>query len=981
MADRWDRANTVNAYVVLKVFPGYRSCANQPDGWHQYAPALREDSQGEFSYTISPGFWLADAPERLSRDLQVWYGNVRAMVASGARFHLITTFNEWGEGTSVESAAEWASDSGYGEYLDALNKNGLGPPPIKVTPTPTPVVSSTPTPRVTTSTTPSITPTPTVPGPTWTATPTLPPSSFIWEDDNFNRLATGPLNNQNGWRATRDSPLVVPYTARGNALWINPSPGGMILIGKDVPDQADGRHRFEFDVMALNAVEASLAKIELKTNPNSGWDRKFQVYFGSSMRVNYSATGASRTLVPSTQSGRWYHLRFEINMVMGTMDAWVDGVLVASGLPMHPGPITALSISSWDRTGSVYLDNLLGYKISSALSVEITEPSQGATVSGTVNIVAEASAEVSRIEFYIDGVLQFTDLVPPYQYAWDTKLNPLPLPNHPMDLGYYFVEWKNPADFDQARAEVNSYSNMYYGSIYSYVSDLTPPEWKALLAQSLANAVAENKRIHLALDPENAWDGILDVAAPFWDDVSRIEVGDEPNLSLAATEAILQRLKAKLAARGLPLRPMGFVYRYDEPLPEAINAPSLNWVGIEAYLDAPGSPLSQANINALNAYLQTTKAQVPSGKQIVLVMMAYDRNGTWPNIDTLRDLQVPVYLAAYNDPRVIAINMFSYTRRGGSRDHPELRTPHRLMGERILDRSIPDAENGPRTIRVVAYGVSGGRASDRITVTVRNADVTPTYTPTPTAYITDTPTPTPTTWTITPTNTPSPTPTAYITDTPTPTATWTPSITPSRTSTPSITPTSSPTPLPIVWEDDPFDPLAVGPLHGKNGWRAVRDSPQVVRFLGRGKVLKVDPGPGRTIIIGKDVPDQSSGRHRFEFDVMVSGATEASLAKIEVQTYPNSGWDKKYQLYFGSSMRINYSGTGAAQTIVASTISGRWYHIRIEMDLNTGSADVWVDGSLAASGIPMHPGPIASLSISGWDRAGEVYLDNLRGSG
>jgi hypothetical protein len=161
----------------------------------------------------------------------------------------------------------------------------------------------------------------------------------------------------------------------------------------------------------------------------------------------------------------------------------------------------------------------------------------------------------------------------------------------------------------------------------------------------------------------------------------------------------------------------------------------------------------------------------------------------------------------------------------------------------------------------------------------------------------------------------------------------------------------------------------------------VRDSPQVVRFLGRGKVLKVDPGPGRTIIIGKDVPDQSSGRHRFEFDVMVSGATEASLAKIEVQTYPNSGWDKKYQLYFGSSMRINYSGTGAAQTIVASTISGRWYHIRIEMDLNTGSADVWVDGSLAASGIPMHPGPIASLSISGWDRAGEVYLDNLRGSG
>ena len=31
MADRWKQANTVNAYLVLKVFAGYRNCASQPD--------------------------------------------------------------------------------------------------------------------------------------------------------------------------------------------------------------------------------------------------------------------------------------------------------------------------------------------------------------------------------------------------------------------------------------------------------------------------------------------------------------------------------------------------------------------------------------------------------------------------------------------------------------------------------------------------------------------------------------------------------------------------------------------------------------------------------------------------------------------------------------------------------------------------------------------------------------------------------------
>jgi hypothetical protein len=129
MAERWARANAaVGAYVVLGVFPGYRKCVSQPEGWHQYGVdfASGEDDQPGYSFTIMPGFWRADetAP-RFARDLLRWRKNVRDMVASGRPLQLVTSFSEWGEGTAVESAREWASASGFGSYLDALHDDGV----------------------------------------------------------------------------------------------------------------------------------------------------------------------------------------------------------------------------------------------------------------------------------------------------------------------------------------------------------------------------------------------------------------------------------------------------------------------------------------------------------------------------------------------------------------------------------------------------------------------------------------------------------------------------------------------------------------------------------------------------------------------------------------------------------------------------------------------------------------------------------------
>lgn len=83
---------------------------------------------------MSPGFWRPDeAAPRLARDPARFATNVAAMNASTAPWKLVQTFNEWGEGTSVEPASEWGTT-----YLDILA--GGTPQP---TPTPTPDPSPT----------------------------------------------------------------------------------------------------------------------------------------------------------------------------------------------------------------------------------------------------------------------------------------------------------------------------------------------------------------------------------------------------------------------------------------------------------------------------------------------------------------------------------------------------------------------------------------------------------------------------------------------------------------------------------------------------------------------------------------------------------------------------------------------------------------------------------------------------------------------
>lgn len=152
-AARWYNAvqNTLEPwYTNLKVYGGYATDqATYPsDSWHQYGPASPVSVQGSYARTISPRFWRGDnAPPYLPEiSRATWQQNIRNMEAGAQDWKLVTSYNEWGEGHSVEAATGpssadpgtntnrvyagtgWDSSTGYGWPLDDLASNGiLGP--------------------------------------------------------------------------------------------------------------------------------------------------------------------------------------------------------------------------------------------------------------------------------------------------------------------------------------------------------------------------------------------------------------------------------------------------------------------------------------------------------------------------------------------------------------------------------------------------------------------------------------------------------------------------------------------------------------------------------------------------------------------------------------------------------------------------------------------------------------------------------------
>jgi acid phosphatase len=116
VTDRWISANQGRFYLNMKVLPGYQTCAQQPDAWHQYGPASAIQEVLPWSVNVAPGFFKFDeSSPRLARDMATFKSVLAQQVKSGAQWQLVTSWNEWGEGTGVEPTTQYAQT-----YTDAM---------------------------------------------------------------------------------------------------------------------------------------------------------------------------------------------------------------------------------------------------------------------------------------------------------------------------------------------------------------------------------------------------------------------------------------------------------------------------------------------------------------------------------------------------------------------------------------------------------------------------------------------------------------------------------------------------------------------------------------------------------------------------------------------------------------------------------------------------------------------------------------------
>lgn len=107
----------------------------------------------------------------------------------------------------------------------------------------------------------------------------------------------------------------------------------------------------------------------------------------------------------------------------GTVDVWQKG-------PSDKAPIKQTSVAinsgsfSYDLAPYTIYTFLVTSGAPSPMTVSVTSPASGSTVSGNVNVVGTASSvagTITKVEFYVDDGLKSTSTTSPYSYPWDSK--------------------------------------------------------------------------------------------------------------------------------------------------------------------------------------------------------------------------------------------------------------------------------------------------------------------------------------------------------------------------------------------------------------------------------------------------------------------------------------------------------------------------------------------------------------------------------
>jgi len=173
----------------------------------------------------------------------------------------------------------------------------------------------------------------------------------------------------------------------------------------------------------FNKAKPAVAIIGVGDGESTGWDLpRIDVVDHVLLGASSSCVTAPPAFVLQTEEGNpGSTLMSHSGYCVGNIKITTDGVsifTVSADGAVHQGP-NELAASGLPRSFTID-DAPAGDTIKPTTS--ITAPANGATVSGTVTVSASASDNVgvTKVEFYLDGVLKSTDTTSPYSWSWGT---------------------------------------------------------------------------------------------------------------------------------------------------------------------------------------------------------------------------------------------------------------------------------------------------------------------------------------------------------------------------------------------------------------------------------------------------------------------------------------------------------------------------------------------------------------------------------
>ena len=174
----------------------------------------------------------------------------------------------------------------------------------------------------------------------------------------------------------------------------------------------------------FNMAKPALAIIGVGDGESTGWDLpRIDVVEHVLLGQSASCVTAPPTFVLQTEEGNPSStLMSHAGYCVGNIKITTDGLnifTVSADGAVHQGP-NELVASGLPR--SFTIDDAAAGGDTTPPATSITTPTAGATVTGTTTVSAAASDNVgvTKVEFYLDGVLQSTDSASPYSWSWTT---------------------------------------------------------------------------------------------------------------------------------------------------------------------------------------------------------------------------------------------------------------------------------------------------------------------------------------------------------------------------------------------------------------------------------------------------------------------------------------------------------------------------------------------------------------------------------